>query len=260
MSKVVVSLTDEKYYERAIRTIKDIRFRGEWTGDLVLITVGFNAPKEFLDSYQVTPFYVDHIDTSTVVENYKKYPIKPTDDNREFIKLTQWDKFYVFHPFFLKWNTVVFMDAGLRVFNPIRHLTSLDCSGVLMAPINNTTFEQINEIGVYPEVDEKLFQEYDRSILTEECFLNCIWMYDTSLINKITMDECVNTMNKYPIWRNNEMSTMNLLFAIKYRVWKPFPQFTENGEKELFGWCEKGRMWNDFCFIKYPYTINFNTD
>ena len=44
---VVVTLTDENYFNRAKRTILDVRTKGKWTGDIVLITVGFNPSKNF---------------------------------------------------------------------------------------------------------------------------------------------------------------------------------------------------------------------
>jgi hypothetical protein len=58
---------------------------------------------------------------------------------------------------------------------------------------------------------------------------------------------------------------MNLLFTMKCGVWKPFPEFVENG-KRLFGWIEYDRdygpnkTWRDFCFMKYPCTINFDCE
>ena len=54
---VVVTLTDAGYFSRAKRTIIDVRSRGEWTGDIVLITVGFDAPRNFLDYYNIIQEY-----------------------------------------------------------------------------------------------------------------------------------------------------------------------------------------------------------
>ena len=70
-------------------------------------------------------------------------------------------------------------------------------------------------------------------------------------------------MNKFTFCRCNEMTIMNLLFTFKNKVWKPFPEFV-NG-KRLFGWVEYDRnygncTWRDFCFIKYPCTINMECD
>ena len=268
MKTVVVTLTDQTYFHKAKRTILDIRSRGEWIGDLVLITVGFDAPPNFIEYYRIISKRVEHIDTSKVIEAYKTNPIRPTCDNREFAKLTQWDKFYVFNPMFAYWDRVIFLDAGLRVLDRIQILADLPCKGVLMAPDDAAGYDTEKRFGGIIETDrnpvvDKLFQEYDKSIMQERYFLNCIWMYDTALLKTISFEELVHAMNTYPICRCNEMTIMNLIFTFKYRVWKPFPEFTN--KKRLFGWTEHDRdyghtTWRDFCFLKYSSTITFECE
>ena len=91
-------------------------------------------------------------------------------------------------------------------------------------------------------------------------------MYDTALLHTITKEELIQTMNNYPICRCNEMTVMNLVFTFKHKVWKPFPEFITNPYKRLFGWSEHDRdygshsLWRDFCFVKYPFTINFDCE
>lgn len=271
MKSVVVTLTDQGYFHKAKRTIMDVRSRGEWLGDLVLITVGWDAPRNFTDYYKVICFRVEHINTDVLVEKYRACPIRPTCDNREFTKLTQWDKFYVFDPFFEKWDRVVFLDAGLRVFDRIQYLIDLPCDRTIVAPDDAAPYDQSKRFGAIIETDrnpgvvDQLFQEYDRSILDQRYFLNCIWMYDTALLSSITFTELVDTMNAYPICRCNEMTVMNLIFTFKHNVWKPFPERLDSG-KRLFGWTEWDRdydrqgSWRDFCFLKYPFTINFDCE
>lgn len=282
VSTVVVTLTDAGYYHKARRTIIDIRSRGEWTGDLVLITVGFDAAPNFLDFYKVTPFRVEHIDTSVLLEKYKQCPIRPTCDNREWGKLTQWDKFYVFDKWFIQWSKVIYLDAGLRVLDRIEYFANISCDGLLMAPDDAPEYDTHKRFGGIIETDKnvdavnELFTEYSPDILQERYFLNCIWMYDTALLKTISFEDCVITMNKYPICRCNEMTVMNLLFTFKHNVWKPFPEFIDikrptsydnknDNKKRLFGWTEYDRnygntTWRDFCFLKYPTTINFDSE
>ena len=271
MSTVVVTLTDHGYFHKAKRTIMDVRSRGEWTGDLVLLTVGFDAPRNFADYYKVKCMRVEHINTDALVEKYRSHPIRPTCDNREFSKLTQWDKFHVFSTIFQVWSRVIYLDAGLRVFDRIQILADLPCDGVIMAPDDAAPYDSekrfggIIETDCNPEVTERLFKEYDRSILDQRYFLNCIWMYDTSLLKRDLFSELVRAMNDYPICRCNEMTIMNLIFTFRYNVWKPFPEWAHEG-KHLFGWTEHDRdygshtTWRDFCFLKYPFTINFDCE
>lgn len=266
MKTVVVTLTDEAYFHKAKNTINDVRSRGKWDGDLVLITIGFDAPTDM----NIINYRVEHINTSGIINAYRSHPIRRTCDNREFDKLTQWDKFYVFDSYFLKWDKVIFLDAGLRVFDKIQYLADIPCNGQIMAPDDaphydvSKRFGSIIETDRNPEVVKKLFDEYDSSIISERYFLNCIWMYDTSLLQTIFLDDFVDAMNKYPICRCNEMTIMNLIFTFKHKVWKPFPDFIqceEEKQKRLFGWNEFDRdygsscTWKDFCFIKYPGTL-----
>lgn len=272
MNNVVVTLTDAGYYHKARRTIIDVRSRGKWVGDLVLITVGFDAPRNFLDYYNVTQYRVEHINTNNLLEEYKKCPIGETCDNRQYAKLTQWDKFYVFSEYFTKWDKVIYLDAGLRVFDEVSHLANIPCDGVIMAPDDAAPYDTQKLFGGIIETNknsvvvQKLFQEYSPDILNERYFLNCIWMYDTALLKTVQFQDLEAAMNSYPICRCNEMTIMNLLFTYKHRVWKPFPEFIENSRKRLFGWCEHDRdygrdkTWRDFCFVKYPFTINFDCE
>jgi len=267
---VVVTLTDANYFNKAKRTILDIRTKGKWTGDIVLITVGFNPSKNFLDYYDVIQRRVEHINTDYLVEQYKQYPLTTVGDQRHILKLTQWDKFYVFDEWFSQWSKVIFLDAGLRVVDDINYLDSLPCEGKILAPDDvpawgNQRFEAMMELSANPNVAEKLFEEYSKDILKERYFLNCIWVYDTALLKMCNMTQMIETMNKYPICRCNEMTVMNLLFTMKYKVWEPFPEFVGSG-KRLFGWIEYDRnyghdkTWRDFCFIKYPCTINMECE
>jgi len=268
---VIVTLTDKNYYPRAKRTIIDIRTRGKWLGDIVLITIGFHASRNFLDYYEVTEKYFEPISTVYLLQQYSMYPLKTVEDNRHLFKLSQWNKFYVFDDWFLRWRRVVFLDAGLRIFDSLQYLLELPFEGKLLAPddlpkYNNTDgFERIIELSSNPVADEKLFQEYSKNILKERYFLNCIWLYDTELLKKCNKYNLIEAMNQYPICRCNEMSIMNLLFTFKHRVWEPFPEYASNG-KRLFGWIEHDRdygpfnTWRNFCFVKYPCTINFDCE
>jgi hypothetical protein len=273
MTTVVVLVTDKPYFHKAKRTIMDVRSKGEWKGDIVLITVDFQAPTNFLDFYSVRPYVVKHIDTNYILEQYKKNPIRPTCDNREFTKLTQWDKFYVFDSWFLQWGRVIFLDAGLRVLDKMDYLLELNCKDCFMAPDDAASYDLTKRFGGiietdrHPDIVENLYKQFPSSILNERYFLNCIWMYDTSILHYIHINNFIELMNKYPICRCNEMTIMNLLLTFRYKLWKPFPDYClSKPQKRLFGWTEHDRdygshtTWRDFCYIKYPSTINFDCE
>jgi hypothetical protein len=268
---VVVTLTDFTYFSRARRTLLDVRTRGKWSGDLVLITVGFNPSQNFLDFYNIIQRPVNHIDTSNLLQEYKNFPLKTIKDDRHLLKLTQWDKFYVFDEWFSQWDKVIFLDAGLRVVDEIRYLDLLPYEGKILAPDdsplydNEKRFHHMVELNTNPAAENKLWDFFSKDILNERYFLNCIWVYDTQLLKSCNIKHLIEAMNLYPICRCNEMTIMNLLFTMKHKCWRPFPEFIESG-KRLFGWIEYDRnygshnTWRNFCFIKYPCTINMECD
>jgi hypothetical protein len=266
----VVVLTDINYYSKAKRTIIDVRTRGKWKKDIVLITIGFDASRNFLDYYDIIPKRFESINTDKLVKEYQQFPLKTVGDGRHLVKLSQWNKFYVFDEWFLQWDKVIYLDAGLRVFDKISYLDELRWEGKLLAPddvpsYSTQRFGDILEMNANPTAAQLLLEEYSQDILKSRYFLNCIWVYDTSLIKLCKVSEMIDAMNKYPICRCNEMCIMNLFFTFKYKVWQPFPDFITSG-KRLFGWTENDRdygpfkTWRDFCYIKYPHTINPECD
>lgn len=275
MNTVVVILSDASQQHRAKRTLLDIRTRGEWKGDIVWITVGFSPSSSFLDFYRIRARRVEPLDKKTLLAYYEKHPLRPTCDDRETKKLTQWDKLLVFDSWFLQWERVVYLDAGLRVVDAIQHLLDVDCTGSFLAPDDAAPYDTEKrfggiieaDAGRHPEVVSALFQEYSPDILHQRYFLNCIWMYDTSILHHIPFTEFINAMECYPISRCNEMTTMNLILHFKYGVWKPFPEHCPRDERRrLFGWTERDRdygpytTWRDFCFLKYPSTLSMDCD
>lgn len=259
---VFVTLSDEKYSTKAFQTIRELRGRGRWTGEIVYITVDFVPSAEWLKELNVTIHPVTHIDTRHLVEQLTANPIGPSDDGRHLGKLVQWDKLYTFSDFFRQWNRVVFLDAGLRIFDSVEPLLALPWKGCLMAPDDSDPYDNGNRfqcqlhLDKNPPVAEALLAEFGKEILTQKYFLNCIFMYDTALLDHCGMKDLVAAMNAYPICHCNEMTIMNLLFTFKLGVWKPFPQRV--GYQYLFGWCEQNYKerptWRDFSFIKYSVT------
>lgn len=258
-STVFVTLSDAKYSQKAFQTIRELRERGRWLGPIVYLTVDFTPPEDLVAQWNVIVLPVQHIDTSRLVEQLTAFPIGPSDDGRHLGKLVQWDKLYAFSDYFRGWNRVIFCDAGLRIFDSVESLLSLPWKGRLLAPDDSDPYDNGNRfkcqlhLDKNPLVAEALLAEFGEGILTQKYFLNCIFMYDTDLLNQCGMDTLVEAMNKYPICHCNEMTIMNLLFTFKLGVWQPFPQRV--GYKYLFGWCERNYKesptWRDFSFIKY---------
>lgn len=263
MTNAIVTLCDENYFGKAIQTIRDIRGIGQWSGDLVLISVGFTPPQDLCEKYGVQTVQFPNIPIQSLIDYYKANPLSiATLDARETKKGTQWEKLHVFDVYFRQWDCVLFMDAGLRVLDSVDAFFSLNWKGRIMALDDtwndpNKKFRCQVEMTNNPSAVEALISTYGAGILDESYFLNCIWIFDTSLITDSSKQEMVDIMNKYPVWRTNEMGVMNIFFHFHLRAWTPFPTMAKNG-KYLFEWCELNRpssQWYQFHALKYCVTM-----
>ena len=261
-STVFVLVTDAGYFPRARRTIGDLRGAGGWDGEVVVLAVGFRPPADDLDAARVTCRGVDHLDTDGLVASLRAHPIRPMADGRHFGKLAQWDKLQVFEPWIRQWERAIYLDAGLRVLDRVDALLALDWRGRLIAPDdalpgdNGRRFRCQLDLDANPPVRDRLLADFGEGILDSRYFLNCLWIFDTRLVERCARADLEDSMNRYPISLTNEMAIMNLHFAFRHRVWQPLPERDANG-KRLFGWSEldhPGTTWRDFRLLKYPVT------
>ena len=276
MTTAVVLVSDNKYIHRAIQTIHDVRMshRGNWSGTIILILVeGSTLSDAIMDEYRIQTVSFPIIPTESLIAKISPDGFSGSD-KRELHKLSQWEKFHVFDTYFTQWKHIVYLDSGIRVLAPIQHLLDLECENVILAPNDAGDGPNKNNAKVFkhqisehdPELVNELLLEFkrptecDTEFMDSQYFLNCIWVFDTALITNVCdKTRMIEVMNKYPLCRTNEMTVMNLVFR---NVWKPFPWKTADESKFLFEWCElnhHGTVWSQYCFIKYPVTIGFDS-
>jgi lipopolysaccharide biosynthesis glycosyltransferase len=188
-----------------------------------------------------------------------------TTDKREIHKLPQWEKLHVFDEYFSKWSRVVYLDAGLRVLDDVKYLLELDCTNRILAP-RDGKLHQPNEFKCQlsndnSEIITNMRAEFGDHMFKSDYMLNCMWVYDTSILRLCDKAQLIEAMNTYTCCKTNEMGIMNILFHFKYNLWEPMPVKSSNN-KFLFDWCELNQThkttWRDYCFIKYPVSISFD--
>jgi len=262
---VFVTLTDRSYFPKAKKTIEELRQRGKWEGDVVLIVVDFTPNPDELPPNTLL-HSVQHIDHTPLWNIWKTKPIQKMDDNRHYGKVYQWDKLYVFSDFFKQWDRVVFIDAGIRILDTVEHLLTLDVKGKFLAPDDSDPYDNGNRLKIQfdwnanPIATRRMIENFGIDWWTSKYFINCIFMFDTSLLHNTNVVEDMKfMMYRYPISLCNEMGIMNLYFTVKRKVWEAFPQRTLDNSKYLFGWSELNYRerpnWTQFCFLKYAATI-----
>ena len=260
---VITLVSDLKYYNKAKRTIIDLRTIGKWNGDIVMITIDFDLNVNFKDFYDIIEVKFPQIDKTILLNKIGMNGFSNNPDKRELNKLNQWEKLHVFDDYFLKWSRVIFFDAGLRILDDIKYLLELDYKDRILAPKDGKLYED-SEFNLQISYDNKQLvddfkEEFGENVLKSNHMLNCMWIYDTNLLKLCNKKELIEAMNKYTFCKNNEMVIMNIIFHFKYNLWERLPINASNG-KILFDWSElnnEGTNWRKYCFIKYPATISF---
>ena len=256
-------VADIGYLKKAKRTIIDLRSRGNWKGPIVLVTIDFDLNTNFKEFYNITEVKFPQIDKTALLEKIGSNGFS-NSDKRELTKTNQWEKLHIFDDYFKTWQRVIFLDAGLRILDDVSHLLCLDYKNKILAPRDGkiSDYNWFETQLSYDNLDyiQSLVAQFGDSILTSHFMLNCIWIYDTSILDLCDKNQLIEEMNEYPICKTNEMGIMNLLFHFKYHLWEPFPIKSATNGKYLFDWCElnnPGTNWKNYCFIKYPVTITF---
>jgi hypothetical protein len=261
MSTVFVTLSDESYFPKARRTLRELQVHGKWAGDIVLLAVDFTPPP----MAGVRVRQISHLNIAPLFEQWNQHPIQAMPDNRHYGKVYQWDKLQVFTSYFKQWDRVVFLDAGLRVFDTVQPLLDLDWKGKLLAPDdadpydNGSRFGRQLDLTANPAAAARLIEAYGERILGERYFNNCLFVFDTDLIGRYaTVPAMEAMMVDYPIFLCNETGLMNLVFTFNANgcVWRALPQRV--GSKYLFAWSENNYDerpdWGEFHMIKYSTT------
>jgi len=140
----------------------------------------------------------------------------------------------------------------LRIFNRIDYFYPNFRANVIIAlddghPEFTKKFDSQIELS-NTEIVEKLKLIYD---IHSSYFLNCLFIFDTQLIQENTLSNLIELMNSYPICKTNEMAIMNIYF---HKNWVPLEIYLGH-DLILFDWCERdGRKWNNYVALKYPFT------
>jgi len=265
-STVFALVTDAAYLYKAIVTINDIRKTGNWNGDIVLITIDFQLDEKYIKMYNLIEATFPLIDKSILLKKIGQNGFT-NSDKREINKLNQWEKLHIFDDYFLKWQRVVFLDAGLRVLDDVQFLLELDYKNHILAPNDASPNFRPDQIFKYQlswdnlDVIELVKTDFGDKIFNSQHMLNCMWIYDTNILKICNKEQLIEAMNKYTLCKTNEMGIMNLLFHFKYILWREFPLKSSSG-KYLFEWCELNHSfpttWKDYCFLKYPISIQLN--
>ena len=249
---VIVLVSDLSYWIKGRRSVLDLRSAGQWTGPICYVSCGFDINPDFLTFYQVQQVKMDPIDKTHLLSQIGEG--FPGSDGREIDKINQWDKLHAFDSYFLRWNRIIYVDAGTRVFHPINCLLEIDYKNSILTPgESGNLWGSISKKN--PLISQQLLQDFGDEVLYSRVPLNGIWICDSNILTICTKASMIETMNKYPCFMHNEMTMMALLLIVKHKIWKALPKKCCNDLYYTFEWSEEkipDSKWTDFLMLKYP--------
>ena len=253
MKICVVMVTNKLYLERCLATIWQLRLFGLYRGEVVLI-VGDDLREQIPTlgrlGLKIIPRYFPEIDRSNQLERIMGgQGLSGTEESKGF----QFHKFYCFDEFFLKWDRVLYVDAGMRVIRPIREILELDCSGSLLAhsdafPTFVWRLENQFNLVDFPETRDLLGELVP---LDSDYFQTTMMYFDTNIIQPQTVQDLRNLMVQFPNSRTNDQGIINL-WALARNLWKRLPTHNSSGPS-YYDFHERNDMeTNDYILLKYP--------
>jgi len=218
----IVLLANRRYLIYFEKIYNDLRNVGKFTGDIILLT-----------DYKTNCSSVKNInDNKLFIKRFKKIKF-PFLINKQLNKIKygrnksksfQWQKLYLFHEYFKKWDHIFYLDINMKVKNDINPLINLEFSNTLYAPYD-----------AYPDLDWKLKSQFDEkniyfNTLSKEYdlenpryFQTGILFFDTNIIEKNTLENLLILVKKFPISKNNEQGILNLYFLYDFPVFERLP-------------------------------------
>lgn len=248
----IVTFCDANYIRQAEMTISQLRYIGNYQGDIVLM-VGDDLKQLSSDDTKTIIKYFPTIDWSDVVSKLQN---KSTSDGRDLYRRFQWHKIHTFDPYFKQWKKCMLIDAGMIISKPVQKILNLDCTNKLLAHSDS-----------YPQYINKLNCQFEnnrfKNLYTELCemydlnvdyFQSTMYMFDTNLIDEYTVNKLLSLGRKYINTKTNEQAIMNLLFNCKMKVWEQIK--IKDEETYYYDFIERNNMkYNDYIMIKHPVTI-----
>jgi len=230
MNDCIVFVSNAGFIDKFCATYESLRVIGEWKGDVCLI-VGDDVNVDRLREHPILKIPLDIL----------YFPdIKFTDITERFIEITnrecgkvgsklfQYHKFHLFQDYFRKWDRILYLDVGMKIFQPVAPIFSLCKPGNILAHSDSwpsgkwrliDQFHSMIDFGAY----EELCESYPTDILMGDYFQTTMMLFSPkSIICGNTFDELIELVEKYPISCTNDQGIIALYF-ISRGQWIPLP-------------------------------------
>jgi hypothetical protein len=214
-------MCDSLFLVKAIKTIKQIRTIGKYSGDIVLMIGDDLRDRNIAIDSNTIIKYFPTIDRSIFVEKFKIRPI--TDNGVEIQKVFQWHKLHCFDTYFKQWNKCFYIDAGMNIYKDINPFFNLDCTNSFVAHSDafpafvwklHGQFDRVQ----FPDIFFKLEQTYNMNV---DYFQTTFMLYDSRIIKEESKNKMLYLSETYFNSLTNDQGIINLYIICERNIWKP---------------------------------------
>lgn len=202
MDKIVlVVVADENYLNHAKYLFQNIKTVGKWKGDLCLLTPSniSNDDKLLFNKHNISVVHVE---------------------DKSF-----YNKFYIFHEFFKKWDKVFYLDCDIFVFKDLNYIYDINIEeGKIYASIDNEFLYNHICQGWDSKSKEMVLNNLESRFdnLYKKAFNTGVLLFNTSLINKNTVSDLIRMKQEMELINNHtnqngtDQPIINLYFDNKF--------------------------------------------
>lgn len=214
----IAFVSDINYFSKFINTLTQLVNVGKYYGPIILLASNdlYNSKHinhELILKYNVKIYNFPNIET-LLSEKTVNYIKKRTSGKKTFRWIfNTFNKFNLFQESLKKYKYILYLDTGIKVYKPIHNFFSLLKENKILAHQDD-----------YPRYYYKLFEKFYNEepyitdlnskfdLETKEYFQTTIMFYDTSIINKNTLNDICQLVEKYPISCNGDQEYISLYF------------------------------------------------
>jgi|GEM_PF-2747396 len=242
----VVLLCNKRYFPKFLDTVQLLVTKGNYHGDICLV-IGDDLVGDELLNHKV--IRKNHI----LVKHFPdlSFPDSFLDVARNlpnFGKLFQYHKLHLFNTYFKQWQTLLYIDCGMKIHSDIRPILKAKKSGVLLAHSDAypSYFWKLYDQFSKEEADyyDKLSENFNLEV---DYFQTTMMLYDTSIIQEDTFQNLYDLALKYPISITNDQGIIALYFTNIAAVWE---QIALHDEKRFFYDYLKREKGNKYIMLK----------
>jgi len=267
-SRCIVFVANANFIDKFCATYESLRILGGWTGEVCLIVgddVNVDRLREHpklvaFSEFELDILYFPDIHFTELTERYIE--ITNRECGKNSAKLFQYHKFHLFQDYMRKWDQILYLDVGMKIFNPVEPFFSLLSENSIMAHSDSWPTNQWRLIDQFHpmicfEAYEELCEDYPTEILYGDYFQTTMMLYSPKKIirGENTFDELVQLVERYPISKTNDQAYIALYF-INLGLWKQLPMtiriMDENDEMYTYDFCIRN---NDKPYIMTKYYI-----